>query len=72
MKISQIAGFLGSGKTTALIKIVDELMKRGHRIAIIVNDVGDISVDAKFIEAHGLKAVQSSSNAIFCGTGGKF
>jgi len=27
MKISQIAGFLGCGKTTALMKIVDELMK---------------------------------------------
>jgi G3E family GTPase len=72
MKISQIAGFLGSGKTTALMKIVDELMKRGHRIAIIVNDVGDISVDAKFIEAHGLKAKEISGGCICCQIAGTF
>ena len=52
MKIAQIAGFLGSGKTTALMKIVDGLVKKGHRIAIVVNDVGDISVDSRLIEAH--------------------
>ena len=28
MKIAQIAGFLGSGKTTALMKIVDGLVKK--------------------------------------------
>lgn len=72
MKISQIAGFLGSGKTTALMKIVDELMKRGHKIAIIVNDVGDISVDAKFIEAHGLKAKEISGGCICCQIAGTF
>jgi len=37
------------------MKIMDEPMKRGHGMAIIVNDVDNISVDAKFIEAHGLK-----------------
>ena len=64
MKIAQIAGFLGSGKTTALMKIVDGLVKRGHKIAIVVNDVGDISVDARFIEAHGLKAKEISGGCI--------
>lgn len=56
MKIAQIAGFLGSGKTTALLRIVAELRKKDYRIAIVVNDVGEIGVDAKFIEANGLKA----------------
>ncbi len=72
MKISQIAGFLGSGKTTALMLIVDELVKRGHRIAIVVNDVGDISVDARFIEAHGLKAKEISGGCICCQIAGTF
>ncbi|MDR0508289.1 MAG: hypothetical protein LBG63_00450 [Candidatus Methanoplasma sp.] len=72
MKISQIAGFLGSGKTTAVMKIVDELMKRGHKIAIVVNDVGEINVDAKFIEAHGLKAKEISGGCICCQIAGTF
>lgn len=72
MKVSQIAGFLGSGKTTAVMKIVDELMKRGFRIAIVVNDVGEINVDAKFIEAHGLKAKEISGGCICCQIAGSF
>jgi len=72
MKVSQIAGFLGSGKTTAVMKIVDELMKRGHKVAIVVNDVGEINVDAKFIEAHGLKAKEISGGCICCQIAGTF
>jgi G3E family GTPase len=63
---------LGSGKTTAVMKIVDELMKRGHRIAIVVNDVGEINVDAKFIEAHGLKAKEIAGGCICCQIAGTF
>lgn len=72
VKLSQIAGFLGSGKTTALMKIVDELINRKNKVAIIVNDVGDISVDAKFIEAHGLKAKEISGGCICCQIAGTF
>jgi len=72
LKISQIAGFLGSGKTTALMKIVVELMKRNNKVAIVVNDVGDISVDAKFVEAHGLKVKEISGGCICCQIAGSF
>ena len=72
MKVSQIAGFLGSGKTTAVMKIVDELMKRGRRVAIVVNDVGEINVDAKFIESHGLKAKEIAGGCICCQIAGTF
>ena len=72
MKVSQIAGFLGSGKTTAVMKIVDGLMKRGYKIAIVVNDVGEINVDAKFIESHGLKAKEISGGCICCQIAGTF
>jgi len=72
MKVSQIAGFLGSGKTTAVMKIVDELMSRGHRVAIVVNDVGEINVDAKFIESRGLKAKEIAGGCICCQIAGSF
>jgi G3E family GTPase len=72
MKVSQIAGFLGSGKTTAVMKIVHELMRRGHRLAIVVNDVGEINVDAKFIEAHGLTAKELAGGCICCQIAGTF
>ncbi|MDD4185695.1 MAG: GTP-binding protein [Candidatus Methanomethylophilaceae archaeon] len=72
MKIAQIAGFLGSGKTTALLRIVAELRKKDYRIAIVVNDVGEIGVDAKFIEANGLKAREISGGCICCQIAGSF
>jgi G3E family GTPase len=72
MKIAQIAGFLGSGKTTFLIEVSRELVNRGHRIAIVVNDVGDINVDAKFIESYGLKAKEISGGCICCQIAGSF
>lgn len=72
MKVSQIAGFLGSGKTTAVMKIVDELMRRGYKVAIVVNDVGEINVDAKFIESHGLKAKEIAGGCICCQIAGTF
>lgn len=72
MKLAQIAGFLGSGKTTLLIDVARELVQRGHRIAIIVNDVGEINVDAKFIESYGLKAREISGGCICCQIAGSF
>jgi G3E family GTPase len=72
MKGAQIAGFLGSGKTTAVMKIVTELIKRGHKMAIVVNDVGEINVDAKFIESHGLKAKEIAGGCICCQIAGTF
>ncbi len=72
MKIAQIAGFLGSGKTSLLITVAKDLVQRGHRIAIIVNDVGEINVDAKFIESYGLKAKEISGGCICCQIAGSF
>ncbi|MDR3074440.1 MAG: hypothetical protein LBU30_00165 [Candidatus Methanoplasma sp.] len=72
MKVSQIAGFLGSGKTTAVMKIVDELIRRGYKLAIVVNDVGEISVDSKYIEGHGLEAREISGGCICCQIAGTF
>ncbi len=64
MKIAQVVGFLGSGKTTFLIELSKILVDRGYKIAIIVNDVGKINLDAKFIEMYGLKANEISGGCI--------
>lgn len=44
-KADLITGFLGSGKTTFLIKYARFLMARGEKIGIIVNDYGAVNVD---------------------------
>ncbi|MBI0581692.1 MAG: hypothetical protein JET69_01590 [Methanomassiliicoccales archaeon] len=72
VKIAQVAGFLGSGKTTFLIELVKVLVDRGHKIAIIVNDVGEINVDVKIVEMYGLKAKEISGGCICCQIAGNF
>ena len=72
VKIAQVAGFLGSGKTTFLIELVKVLVDRGHKIAIIVNDVGEINVDVRIVEMYGLKAKEISGGCICCQIAGNF
>ena len=53
MKIDLITGFLGSGKTTFLIKYAKYLMNKGEKICILENDYGPINIDMMLIEEIG-------------------
>ena len=41
-----ISGYLGSGKTTMLNCLLSQIVKTGKKIALILNDFGDICVDS--------------------------
>src|SRR5699024_8765694 len=45
--LTVIGGYLGSGKTTLLNEMLDR--RDGRRIAVIVNDFGQISIDAQIL-----------------------
>ena len=47
-----ITGYLGSGKTTLLNRILTN--RRGIRFAVIVNDLGEVNIDADLIERGGV------------------
>jgi G3E family GTPase len=66
MRIAQVTGFLGSGKTTFLIAVAKELNSRGLKVATIVNDVGHINVDRKCMEVHGIDTMEISGGCICC------
>ena len=56
-----LTGYLGSGKTTLLNRILNN--RRGIRFAVIVNDIGEVNIDADLIEKGGVVA-QKDNNLV--------
>ena len=50
--ITLITGYLGSGKTTLINHILKNA--KGHKMAVIVNDIGEVNIDADLIEGNGV------------------
>lgn len=54
-----ITGYLGSGKTTLLNRILNN--RKGIRFAVIVNDIGEVNIDADLIQKGGVVDQQDDS-----------
>lgn len=50
-KIMLVTGYLGAGKTTLLNQILTDPGK--HKVAVIVNDIGEVNIDARLIAKNG-------------------
>lgn len=54
-----LTGYLGSGKTTLLNRILGN--KKGIKFAVIVNDIGEVNIDANLIEKGGIVGKKDDS-----------
>ena len=54
-----LTGYLGSGKTTLLNRILTN--NKGIRFAVIVNDIGEVNIDASLIQQGGVVSQQDDS-----------
>lgn len=54
-----LTGYLGSGKTTLLNRILSN--ERGIKFAVIVNDIGEVNIDASLIEQGGVVGKKDDS-----------
>ena len=66
MDLHLVGGFLGSGKTTAIIQSARLLVEKDRRVAIITNEQGKHLVDTGFLHAQGLPALEVTGGCICC------
>ena len=57
--ITLVTGYLGSGKTTLLNHILTNT--KGYKCAVIVNDIGEVNIDAELIEKGGIVGKREES-----------
>lgn len=65
--LTVIGGFLGSGKTTLVNRVLGTLT--GMRAAVLVNDFGTVDIDARLIAASGAKTIALTNGCICCSIG---
>lgn len=57
-----LTGYLGSGKTTLLNRILNN--RRGIRFAVIVNDLGEVNIDAELIQKGGVVGQENADDLV--------
>jgi len=60
-----IGGFLGAGKTTAVLRLAERLTARGLRVGLITNDQSTGLVDTALLDSHGFD-VEEITGGCFC------
>lgn len=60
-----ITGFLGSGKTTFLNRIIDRFPKN-KKLTILMNEFGEVGIDGTLVEGEDIDMLEISRGSIFC------
>ncbi len=61
-----ISGFLGAGKTTTMLKVMDALKQRGIKSIYVANDQGQNLVDTALSRANGVAAGEVTGGCFCC------
>ncbi|MDH3668496.1 MAG: GTP-binding protein [Paracoccaceae bacterium] len=64
-RVDMLFGFLGSGKTTLAARILKEYGAK-RRLALIVNEFGDVGVDGEILKGNDIDLIQLSSGCLCC------
>lgn len=63
-KLYVLTGFLGAGKTSLLLHLLDSLQEK--KIGIIQNEFGKLGIDGEILRRDGIEMTEISRGSIFC------
>jgi G3E family GTPase len=66
MRLLLFSGFLGSGKTTLVIKLVQFAVAQGKKVAILVNEIGKVGIDNQLMRQLELNVWELLNGCICC------
>ncbi|MCR3922697.1 MAG: cobalamin biosynthesis protein P47K [Firmicutes bacterium] len=76
MKVLIFGGFLGSGKTTALMQLARYIVRQsgpsdGKKVVIIENEIGEAGIDDKFLRSDGFRVEDLFAGCACCTVSGE-
>ncbi|KAF3005738.1 hypothetical protein E8E13_006555 [Curvularia kusanoi] len=63
--VTIVTGFLGSGKTTLILNLIQQLPK-DYKLALLKNEYGDVAVDSQLASSQAISGVQELLNGCIC------
>jgi cobalamin biosynthesis protein CobW len=61
-----VSGFLGSGKTTMIRRLLDEAVRTGVRVALVSNELGELGIDQALLGEGGEAYVELEGGCVCC------
>ena len=59
-----LTGFLGSGKTTVLLRLLDVL--KNNKVGVIQNEFGKLGIDGTILKRDNIEMMEINRGSIFC------
>lgn len=66
MDVLLISGFLGAGKTTLIRHLLQSDLPAKEKVAVIVNEVGDVGIDGSLLSGQNVDILELTSGCICC------
>ncbi len=66
MRLVIVSGFLGVGKTSVMLALIEKLYQENLRFAVIENDFGKLGIDSKVMQRYGLEVKDLKGGCICC------
>src|SRR3989344_6869427 len=70
--ITVVTGYLGAGKTTLLRRLLGHATAAGIRLAIVMNEFGEIGIDGAVLKGKAVDLVELAGGCVCCSMTGEF